>query len=54
MKSIGVQHFNHIDSCIWPPGGSDILKIGKNHNINLPVHNLHKMNCNLVANHEMY
>ncbi len=26
MKSIGVQHFSHIDFCIWPPGGIDMSK----------------------------
>ncbi len=26
MKSIRVQHFSHIDFCIWPPGGSDMSK----------------------------
>ncbi len=26
MKSIGVQHFPHINLCIWPPGGSDMSK----------------------------
>ncbi len=49
MKSIRVQHFSHINFCIWPPGGTTCLKIGKNHTINL-----YTMNCNLVANHEIY
>ncbi len=26
MKSTRVQHFSHIDFCIWPPGGSDMSK----------------------------
>ncbi len=30
--------FSDIDFCIWPPGGSEMCK---NHNIIVPVHNLH-------------
>ncbi len=26
MKSIWVQHFSHVDFCIWPPGGIDMSK----------------------------
>ncbi len=29
MKSIRVQHFSHIDFCMWPPGGSDVSKFWK-------------------------
>ncbi len=41
MKSIRVQHFNHVDFCIWPPGGSDVYKNWKKSYIIVPVHNLH-------------